>query len=108
MNARPFGGVSHPDTLQLPCSTCSVTVAVSACRYTLPGVSDQYGSEAHIKPDRSTGDTMDSHTMREPARNPEDLARFFVVRANAGDVEGLVALYEPDAVLAAPDGQLLI
>jgi ketosteroid isomerase-like protein len=51
---------------------------------------------------------MDSHTMREPARNPEDLARFFVVRANAGDVEGLVALYEPDAVLAAPDGQLLI
>lgn len=51
---------------------------------------------------------MDSHTIRELARNPEDLARFFVVRANAGDVEGLVALYEPDAVLAAPDGQLLI
>jgi ketosteroid isomerase-like protein len=36
------------------------------------------------------------------------LARFFVTRANAGDVEGLVALYEPDAVLAGPDDQLVI
>jgi ketosteroid isomerase-like protein len=35
-----------------------------------------------------------------PARDPDDLARFFVERANAGDLEGLVALYEPDAVLA--------
>ncbi len=43
----------------------------------------------------------------EPARDPEDLARFFVVRANAGDVDGLVALYEPDAVLAGPDGQVM-
>ena len=35
------------------------------------------------------------------AQDPEDLARLFNERANAGDVEGLVALYEPDAVLAA-------
>ena len=35
----------------------------------------------------------------EPATKPEDLARFFVERANSGDVEGLVDLYEPDAVL---------
>lgn len=35
------------------------------------------------------------------AETPEDLARLFNERANAGDVEGLVALYEPDAVLAA-------
>ena len=41
---------------------------------------------------------------REPARHPEDLGRLFVERANAGDVEGLVALYEPDAVLALPGG----
>jgi ketosteroid isomerase-like protein len=51
---------------------------------------------------------VDSHTIRESARNPEDLARFFVARANAGDVEGLVALYQADAVLAGSDGQLLI
>jgi ketosteroid isomerase-like protein len=43
---------------------------------------------------------------REPAAQPEDLGRFFVERANAGDVEGLVALYEPDAVLAFPPGTL--
>jgi ketosteroid isomerase-like protein len=29
-----------------------------------------------------------------------------VERLNAGDVEGLVALYEPDAVLALPNGQV--
>ena len=37
---------------------------------------------------------------RAPAQAPEDLARLFNERANAGDVDGLVALYEPDAVLA--------
>ncbi|MGW4499856.1 YybH family protein [Micromonospora sp. NPDC004336] len=39
-----------------------------------------------------------------PATSPEDLGRLFVARANAGDVDGLVALYEPDAVLATPAG----
>ena len=39
--------------------------------------------------------------VHAPAQAPEDLARLFNERANAGDVEGLVALYEPDAVLAA-------
>ena len=37
----------------------------------------------------------------EPAREPGDLARLFIRHANAGDVEGLVGLYEPGAVLAA-------
>lgn len=40
-------------------------------------------------------------TQTVQAHEPEDLARLFNERANAGDVEGLVALYEPDAVLAA-------
>lgn len=38
---------------------------------------------------------------REPARDPGALAGLFNRRANAGDVEGLVALYEECAVLAA-------
>ncbi|MEV6280069.1 nuclear transport factor 2 family protein [Nocardia sp. NPDC051832] len=42
--------------------------------------------------------------QREPAREPGDLGRFFVERANQGDIEGVVALYEPDAVMALPDG----
>lgn len=41
----------------------------------------------------------------ERAAQPEDLSRLIVDRLNAGDVNGLVALYEPDAVLALPDGQ---
>jgi ketosteroid isomerase-like protein len=40
----------------------------------------------------------------EVAVEPEDLSRLFIERVNAQDVEGLVALYEADAVLATPDG----
>jgi len=43
-----------------------------------------------------------------PAASPEDLSQFFLRRANDGDVEGLVALYEPDAVLAFPPGEAAI
>lgn len=38
------------------------------------------------------------------ARTPEDLTRLFVTLANAGDADGLAALYSPDAVLAYPPG----
>ena len=44
----------------------------------------------------------------ERARRPEDLDRLFLERANAGDVEGVVALYESEAVLAFRPGQLAI
>ncbi|MFF2452787.1 YybH family protein [Isoptericola sp. NPDC058082] len=40
-----------------------------------------------------------------PALEPDDLGRLFVERLNAGDLEGLVALYEPDAVFAFPPGE---
>ncbi|GII89219.1 hypothetical protein Ssi03_72090 [Sphaerisporangium siamense] len=43
-------------------------------------------------------------TERERAREPEDLTRLFVERANAGDAEGVAALYEEDAVMAYPPG----
>jgi ketosteroid isomerase-like protein len=42
------------------------------------------------------------------ALHPEDLDRLFLERANAGDVEGVVALYEPDAVLAVAPGRLAV
>jgi len=45
----------------------------------------------------------DAGTTRGAAE-PEELARLLVARINAGDVEGVVALYEPGAVLALPDG----
>ncbi|MBA3310493.1 MAG: nuclear transport factor 2 family protein [Nocardioidaceae bacterium] len=49
---------------------------------------------------------MSERGDRRPANQPADLGRFFVERANGGDVEGLVALYEPDAVLALPTGEV--
>jgi ketosteroid isomerase-like protein len=42
------------------------------------------------------------------ALQPEDLDRLFLERANAGDVDGVVALYELDAVLAVAPGRLAI
>jgi len=51
---------------------------------------------------------MGEHGQRERASRPEDLSRLFVERANAGDVEGLVSLYEPDAVLAFPPGEVTV
>jgi ketosteroid isomerase-like protein len=42
---------------------------------------------------------------REKALRPEDLTRLVVRRLNSGDVEGLVALYEPDATLVTLAGQ---
>jgi ketosteroid isomerase-like protein len=42
------------------------------------------------------------------ALQPEDLDRLFLERSNAGDVEGVVALYEPGAVLVFQPGQLAI
>ena len=50
---------------------------------------------------------MSSHDLVPPVE-PEDLEHLFVERANAGDVEGLLALYEPDAVMAVPPGNVAI
>jgi uncharacterized protein (TIGR02246 family) len=44
----------------------------------------------------------------EAATEPEDLARLFVERANAGDLDGLADLYEPDAVMAFPPGETTV
>jgi uncharacterized protein (TIGR02246 family) len=46
--------------------------------------------------------------MREPARDPNDLERLFLARANAGDVDGVLELYEPDAVLDPGDGDVRV
>jgi ketosteroid isomerase-like protein len=48
--------------------------------------------------------TTPGTSSREPAARPEDLGRLFLQRASAGDVDGVVALYEPAAVLAAAAG----
>jgi ketosteroid isomerase-like protein len=45
-------------------------------------------------------------TNKKVATEPNDLGKYFIERANAGDIDGLVALYEPDAVLEFPPGNL--
>ncbi|MFD6162403.1 YybH family protein [Nocardia sp. NPDC060256] len=46
-------------------------------------------------------------TNKIVATEPNDLGKYFIERANAGDVDGLVALYEPTAVLEFPPGNLV-
>ncbi len=48
---------------------------------------------------------MKNPDVLRKASEPEELARLFIERANQGNVEGLVALYEAGAVLALPDGR---
>jgi ketosteroid isomerase-like protein len=45
-------------------------------------------------------------TSKRAATEPNDLGTYFIERANEGDVDGLVALYESNAVLAFPPGNL--
>lgn len=42
----------------------------------------------------------------EKAPDPEDIARLFTTFVQAGDFAGLATLYEDDAVLALPPGEL--
>ncbi|MFD4693116.1 nuclear transport factor 2 family protein [Streptomyces sp. NBC_00683] len=44
----------------------------------------------------------------EKAMRPEDITRLFVERSNAGDAAGVAALYEKDAVMAYPPGELTV
>ena len=42
---------------------------------------------------------MTGQSEREPARDPQDLERLLIDRQHAGDVEGMVALFEPQAAV---------
>jgi uncharacterized protein (TIGR02246 family) len=42
-----------------------------------------------------------------PARNPEELDALFTRALNAGDIEGVMALYEPQAALRPGPGRLV-
>jgi len=46
-------------------------------------------------------------TTREPAHDPQDLERLLVARENAGDVDGMTALFEPDAVIDIGEGNFV-
>lgn len=49
---------------------------------------------------------MNTNASRIKAKSPEQLAELLLARMNAGDVDGVVALYSNDALLVLPNGQL--
>lgn len=51
---------------------------------------------------------MTDEAGRERAREPQDLERLLIARQWAGDVDGMAALYEADAVLDNGEGRLMI
>jgi ketosteroid isomerase-like protein len=93
----------------------------SAIAWPLPGIRRHGMSDsdemiaASQKPDSrwigimtQTSIRGDGEPHREKAGRPEDLARMFLERANAGDVSAVVGLYEPGAVLAFPPGEVTV
>lgn len=44
---------------------------------------------------------------REQARDPQDLERLLVIRQNADDIDGMLELFEADAVIEVDDGRLI-
>jgi ketosteroid isomerase-like protein len=43
---------------------------------------------------------------RQPARDPQDLERLLISRQWAGDIDGMVALFEPNAVIDSGEKEL--
>lgn len=64
--------------------------------------------EGAKEPKEAKERTETSVSEREKALRPEDLTRLVVERANAGDAAGLAELYEEEAVLAYPTGQVTV
>ena len=50
---------------------------------------------------------MNDPTSHEPVYDPQDLERLLVSRQNAGDVDGMTALFEPDAVIDCGGGRFV-
>ena len=50
---------------------------------------------------------MNDEIKQEPVYDPQDLERLLVARQNAGDVDGMTALFEPDAVIDCGGGRLV-
>ena len=51
-------------------------------------------------------DEHEVHHPRARAAEPEDLAWLVLERVNGADLDGILELYEPDAVLALPGDQI--
>ena len=50
---------------------------------------------------------MTDQPGHEPARDPQDLERLLIDRQWVGDIDGMVALFEPDAVIDSGEAELI-
>ena len=50
---------------------------------------------------------MPDEASRKPARDPQELEQLLVARQRAGDVDGMLALFEAGAVIDVGEGQLI-
>ena len=50
---------------------------------------------------------MPDEASCKPARDPQELEQLLVARQRAGDVEGMLALFESDAVIDCGEGRLI-
>ncbi|OWK19066.1 hypothetical protein AJ88_47900 [Mesorhizobium amorphae CCBAU 01583] len=50
---------------------------------------------------------MTDEPDRAPARDPQDLERLLIARQWLGDIDGMIALFDPDAVVDSGEGQLI-
>jgi hypothetical protein len=50
---------------------------------------------------------MTDEASREPARDPQDLERLLIARQLVGDIDGMAALFEPNAVVDSGEGGLI-
>ena len=51
--------------------------------------------------------SVTQQTNRSPARDPQDLERLLIDRQHVGDIEGMIALFEPQAVVDCGEGKFL-
>src|SRR5260370_41401728 len=49
---------------------------------------------------------MSDSPDREPARDPQDLERLLIARQWVGDIDGMAALFEPNAVIDSGEKEL--
>jgi ketosteroid isomerase-like protein len=72
-------------------------------------VNDELAAKTRLRHVHDHGQTatMGDPASSEPIFDPQELERQLVARENAGDVDGMTALFEPDAVIELDDGRFV-
>lgn len=101
-----IAGVSNPDAAKRALARfqdfCTVSESVSAGIPVEVSVQDSDGAVLHSSKPASGGEDA-VRSDGEGVRRPEDVVHQFIERANRGDLDGLLDLYDSRAVIAVGD-----